>query len=81
MNNTPGRALRQGAEPRRAHHITASLSLLIIHSNILANFTILPTYNNYSLSLFFLNPIITLRCAVVKLVSLRCAPYARVTAV
>lgn len=85
MNNTPGRALRQGAEPRRAHLTTASLSQPIKLSNSLLTLIILLTYNNSLISLFiFLNPIITLRCAVVKLCSdfaLRCAPYARVTAV
>ena len=74
MNNTPGRALRQGAEPRRVHHTTASLSQPIISSKSSLTLIILLTYNNSLISLFiFLNPIITLRCAVVTL-PLRCAP-------
>lgn len=74
MNNTPGRALRQGAEPRRAHHTTASLLQPTISSKPLLNLTILLTYNNSLISLFiFFNSYHPLRCAVVKL-SLRCAP-------
>lgn len=64
MNNTPGRALRQGAEPRRAHYTTASPLQPIISSKLLLTFINLLTYNNSLISLFiFLNPIITLRCA------------------